>query len=142
MPYSYEPLSVAEGKTLLEKDTEDIDVYSRYIKLLLLAQENNNSEYVSAFDKFIQADAEYTAVLFQYTVWEHIEDMDDNSVLKKTILNSVSVAAQMEEVRKAVCEKEKNIDSYTVAKYRETRKTMCENMENLYGKYEIIYQSR
>lgn len=142
MPYSFEPLGISEGKILLNKDVAGIDMYKRYIHLLPEALEKNNTEYISAFNDFIRSDAEYTAVLFNYTAWQHIQELGENSVLKKTLSDSVSLIPKMENVRKTVSDREQTINSYTVIKYEEAMKSNYEKMEQIYGKYEILYNRR
>lgn len=142
MPYSFEEVDITEGMVLLSKDVTDIDIYKRYMNLLPYAQGKNDTEYISAFKEFIKADAEYTATLFHYVVWQHIQELDENSVLKKTLLDSVSTVTQIEAVRKVIAEREQTIDSYTVTEYEEIKKNKYEKMEQIYGKYEILYSRR
>ena len=142
MPYSFEPIGIAEGLALLGKDATDIGIYERYMKLLPKAQGGNDVEYMSSFKEFIKADAEYTAALFHYVAWQHIQELDANSVLKKTLLDSVSLIPKMESVRKVITDYEQTIDSYTVTKYEEIKRNKYERMEQIYGKYETFYNGR
>lgn len=142
MPYSFEQIAVDESKILLDKDVTDIDTFMRYAELLPLAQVNSDTEYINALDEFMNADARYTSLLFHYSAWRHIQEMDENSVLKKTLLDSVSMVPQLETVRKEIIDSEKNIDSYTVTKYEEIKRDKYEKMERIYGKYETLYNRR
>ena len=142
MPYSFESLAIAESEILLDKDVSDIDTFIKYIELLPTAQTNNNTEYMTALEDFMYADAKYTALLFQYAAWQHIEKADENSAFRQTLSDTISLIPEMEEVRKNVTENEKELNSYTITKYREQRKTAFDKMENVYGKYEILYKER
>lgn len=139
MPYSYEKLSGYEEKIMLGKDISDADIYGRYIRILTTAQENGNEEYINTFKEFIKADAEYTAVLFHYSAWRHIVQMDENSALRKTLSDSVSIIPEMESIRREIESAESDIDMDTVIRYEENRRGLFEKMEQLYGKYEILY---
>lgn len=140
MPYSYEKINFNEGEALLKKSITDTETYIRYTELLAYAYKNENTEYVSALKEFINADAEYTALLFHYTAWRHIMQMDENSASKKSILELISLMPEMEGVRKRLTESEQTIDAYTIAEYEEIRRAAYEKMENIYGKYEVIYK--
>jgi len=142
MPYSYEKMHINEGEALLKKSLTDMDVYSRYIGLLPQIHKNENTDYTSALAEFMKADAEYTSLLFHYVAWQHAMQMDENSELRKAILDSVSVIPKMESIRKVLTEKEQNIDSYIIAEYKEKRRYAYDKMENIYGKYEILYVNR
>ncbi len=142
MPYSFEPIAVAEGEILLDKDVTSIDAFVRYIELLPDAQANNDTEYLSALEEYMYADAAYTSLLFDYTAWQHIKEMDENSVLRKTLSDTVSLVPKMEEVRKDVTNIEQSINSYTITKYKEKRRTAYEKMEKTYGNREIIYKGK
>ncbi len=142
MPYSYEEIYVNEGEELLKKSVTDMETYSRYIELLPQAYRNENTEYISVLEEFMKADAEYTSLLFHYVTWHHTMQMDENSALRKAILDSASVIPEMESVRKRLTENEQDIDSYTVIEYKKIRQAAYNKMENIYGKYEIIYEDR
>lgn len=142
MPYSYEKMHVNEGEGLLKKCVTDMETYSRYIELLPQAYRSENTEYISALEEFMKADAEYTSLLFHYVAWQHVIQMDENSELRKAILDSASAIPEIESVRRGLTEKEQNIDSYVVAEYEEKRRYAYDIMENIYGKYEILYVNR
>lgn len=140
MPYSYEKIYFEEGETLLKKSITDAEIYERYMQFLSQASQNGNTEYISCLSEFMQADAEYTSLLFHCVTWNHIMEMDENLALRKSLLDTVSRIPEMESVRKKITESEQNIDSYMIAEYKERRRTAYDKMEEIYGKYKAIYE--
>lgn len=124
LPYSYEKISYNECEALLTHTSNNAEKYSRFTVSITDAIETEDRSYLEACAEFLQSDAEYMSMLYNYAVWEHIKEMPEKSSVRKSYENTVVSYGKINEVRSKLPD---TVSGYDVEESRRAR------MENLYA---------
>ncbi len=139
---SYKKFDSDIGIKLVSRPAELAQKYREYIKYISYAIERNDDEYIGALREVLEADADLSAALYHYCCNEHMRAMDPESAYYNTLADSLATMNRQEKHRENLLKANADIDMQAIKSLERDVKYKEDRMQNLTGKYEMIYKKR